>query len=339
MPSLLDELSAEMLPAIEQEMLATFNDGFPAQFGLMHSMLAYHLGWQETTGRNTARGKRIRPLTLLLGTMAVEGDWRAALPAAAAVEFLHNFSLIHDDIEDRSEFRHGRLTLWKKVGVAQSINAGDALFSLAFLTLQRLSMPISAESICEVYRVLGAACLNLTGGQSLDLDFEAAKDIEIQSYYTMIEGKTAALMRASTEIGAVLGSSDAAKRSALANFGHYLGLAFQTQDDLLGIWGETSATGKSAESDLVTGKKSLPVIYALQRDEQFKKRWNSGPIQAEEVGKIVADLDLIGARDYTQQQTDLFTQRALDYILYLPSDNKAVMALKSLAESLTRRRA
>ncbi|MGD0708434.1 MAG: polyprenyl synthetase family protein [Anaerolineaceae bacterium] len=339
MPNLLDEFSAEMLPAVEQEMLAALDDGFPAQFVFMHSMLAYHLGWQEMPDSHPAKGKRIRPLILLLSAIAVGGDWRPALPAAAAVEFLHNFSLIHDDIEDRGEFRHGRPALWKKEGVAQAINAGDALFSVAFLTLQRLAAPVSAEAVRAVYRVLGTACLNLTGGQSLDLDFEVARDIDVQDYWTMIEGKTAALMSAAAEIGALLGDGDAEKRAALAHFGHYLGLAFQTQDDQLGIWGETATTGKSAESDLVTGKKSLPVIYALQHDAEFKKRWNSGPIFVEEVSKIVADLDRIGAKDYTQQQTDTFTQKALDYILYLPQENKAVGALKSLAENLTRRRA
>jgi len=339
MPSLLDELSAEMLPAVEQEMHAAFEEGFPAQFGLMHSMLVYHMGWQDIPEGNATKGKRIRPLIVLLSAMAVGGDWRLALPAAAAVEFLHNFSLIHDDIEDKGDFRHGRLALWKKEGVAQAINAGDALFTVAFLTLQRLADPLSAQTVREAYQVLGKACLNLTGGQSLDLDFEVAKDIGVADYCTMIEGKTGALMSAAAELGALVGGGGTEKQSALAQFGRYLGLAFQVQDDLLGIWGEATAIGKSTESDLVAGKKSLPVIYALEQNEEFKRRWNSGPIHAEEVGKIVADLDQIGAKDYTQQQTDMFTHKALDYILYLPSDNKAVLALKSLAESLTRRRA
>jgi geranylgeranyl diphosphate synthase type I len=339
MPSFLDELSAEMLPAVEREMHAAFEDGFPQQFDLMQSMLAYHLGWQDNFASPTSKGKRIRPLMVLLSAAAVGGEWQAALPAAAAMEFLHNFSLIHDDIEDKGDVRHGRPALWKKDGIAQAINAGDALFTVAFLALQRLAKPVSAQTIKEAYQVLGTACLNLTGGQSLDLDFETAGDIVVEDYCTMIEGKTGALMSAATELGALLGGADGEKRSAFAQFGRYLGLAFQVQDDLLGIWGEAAAMGKSTESDLVAGKKSLPVIYALQHDESFKTRWNSGPIRAEEVSTIVAELDRIGARDYTQQQTDTFTHKALDYILYLPQDNKAVGALKSLAENLTRRRA
>ena len=147
MPSLLDEFSAEMLPAVEQEMHATLDDGFPRNLVLcIPCWPIIWVGRKRQIG-HPAKGKRIRPLIVLLSAIAVGGDWRPALPAAAAVEFLHNFSLIHDDIEDRGEFRHGRLALWKKEGMAQAINAGDALFSVAFLTLQRLAAPVSAEAV------------------------------------------------------------------------------------------------------------------------------------------------------------------------------------------------
>jgi geranylgeranyl diphosphate synthase type I len=229
--------------------------------------MRYHLGWEDREGRPTASrgGKLLRPGFCLLSCEAVGGDWRAALPAAASLELLHNFTLIHDDIEDASPERHGRETVWRIWGVAQAINAGDGMLALAHATMLQLDARAHPpERIVRAARLLDEATLRLCEGQHRDL--AGAEATTLDGYLSMIEGKTGALLAACCAIGALLGGADDSTIAGLQEFGRRLGLAFQIRDDVLGIWGYEEVIGKPAD-DLRNGKRSYPVIAALERSE------------------------------------------------------------------------
>ncbi len=282
-------------------------------------------------------GKRIRPLLVLLTCSSAGGDWSQALPGATAVELVHNFSLIHDDIEDHSTLRRGRSTVWNKWGISQAINAGDAMFALAHLEAIRLSRTVSESIGLKAVEILQSTCLHLTHGQYLDLAYESRDDLTIDDYWPMVEGKTAALMAASTELGALAAFSSDSLSSIYRKFGWLLGLAFQVQDDLLGIWGNSSLTGKSSQSDLVTGKMTLPVVYGLSKNGNFAKRWKLGPIQAEEVMDVIMLLENDGGKDYTQSQASKLLNAALIELENAQPSGIDAEALKNLAISLVDR--
>jgi geranylgeranyl diphosphate synthase type I len=274
-------------------------------------MLTYHMGWEGEGAGIEARGKRIRPALVLLSCSATGGDWHSALPAAAAVEFLHNFSLVHDDIQDNSDMRRGRPTVWVKWGIAQAINTGDLLFTLANKALLRLRETSREPFVLDACAIFQEACRKLTYGQHLDISFETQKDVSPEAYWLMVSGKTAALLSACCEIGALLGGADANGQSAFCTFGENLGLAFQAQDDILGIWGDAARIGKSTESDLVTGKKTLPVLYGDKCGGAFAARWRLGSVTPAEVPELVDMLEDEGVRATTQADVDRLTADAL----------------------------
>jgi geranylgeranyl diphosphate synthase type I len=342
----LEACEAEMLTAVEDELRACVAaaDGFGlAEYA---HMLAYHLGWEGEGAGPKARGKRVRPMLLLLSAASAGGDWRAALPAAAAVELVHNFSLIHDDIQDHSALRRGRPTLWARWNVAQAINAGDALFALAHLALDRLDARIPPAQALAAHAILPRACLALTKGQYLDLSYEGRADLTAADYWPMIGGKTAALLAACAELGALLAGAGDDARRAYACFGEQVGLAFQVYDDYLGIWGDAALTGKSAESDLLAGKKSLPVLYALEQHGDFAARWRQGPLTAEELPALTLQLEVEGAREFVQREADRLTEAALaelrrarEFRAPARPDAETGAALEELARRLITRKA
>jgi len=280
-----------------------------------HEMLTYHMGWTGEGAGPEATGKRIRPLLVLLTTASCEADhsssttWQSALPAAAAVELVHNFSLVHDDIQDNSPKRRGRDTAWVKWGAPMAINAGDALFVMSNQAIIDLKNNYPAEVVVKAAEILHNTCLELTRGQFLDMSYEERKDLGVEDYWPMISGKTSALLSACCHIGALLGGADEDKQEAYRSFGHFLGLAFQVQDDILGIWGDEKATGKSVASDLVEGKNSLPVLAGLRKKGKFAERWAQGPIKPEEVeelARVLASEDGYGfAKEASIQMTDM----------------------------------
>lgn len=332
------ELTEIMLSSIEEELQQSVSLARNNETDLLHHMLSYHMGWAGAEAEAEARGKRIRPLLLLLTCSAAGGDWKKALPASAAVELVHNFSLIHDDIQDNSPLRRGRTTLWKEWGIAQALNAGDAMFTLAHLALLRLDEQSSPGIVIKAARILQNACLQLTQGQYLDLDYETRKDLSIDDYWPMVKTKTAALLAACTELGALVACSSEVCQKQYRQFGISLGLAFQVQDDLLGIWGDGMVTGKSAESDLVSGKKSLPVLYGINQRGKFYKRWTQGPFKPEEVSDLAALLETEGARRYTEEKANHLTAEALLTLDQVKPVGLAGETLKSLAVKLLKRK-
>ncbi len=272
-------------------------------------MLTYHMGWTGEGAGPEATGKRIRPLLVLLTSASAGGDWQSAVPAAAAVELLHNFSLVHDDIQDNSAKRRGRPATWIKWGMPQAINAGDGLFVLSSLAITDLIGAYPAETVVQAAQILHNTSLELTRGQYLDISYEKRADLGVEDYWPMISGKTAALLASCCEIGALLGGADESTREAYRSFGQYLGLAFQVQDDILGIWGDEAVTGKSAASDLLEGKKTLPVLAGLGKKGKFAERWAQGPIKPEEVEELArllaSESAYTAAHEAAKQMTDM----------------------------------
>ncbi len=233
----------------------------------LYAMLRYHFGWMEQDGRPAAHalGKAIRPTLCLLACEAVGGQWERALPAAAALELIHNFSLIHDDIQDGDQQRHHRPTVWAVWGQPQAINAGDAAFALSGIAIESLrEQGYPAETALTIWQLLNAATLRLVEGQYLDLSFEQRMDVTVDEYLAMIARKTGALIETAAYVGALLGGASEQLMNHLRWYGRALGLAFQIGDDLLGIWGASAETGKPVAADLRRRKKSLPIVYAFQ---------------------------------------------------------------------------
>lgn len=323
---------ARWLPAVEDEMRAIVAAPDLHAFAGLYGMIYYHLGWADT-GFNSASvpaGKRIRPMLCLLACEGAGGDPEAVLPAAAALELLHNFSLIHDDIEDGSDLRRGRPTLWKVWGVPKAINAGDTLYTLAHSAFHRMGdrgVPIDRQ--VEAHLRFCQTCARLTHGQHLDLDFESRDRVTVDEYIAMIEGKTAALLAGSVAIGAIIAGSS--HDSRYAEFGLKLGLAFQIQDDLLGIWGDPAVTGKSAASDIASRKKSLPVLYGLENSRELRELYAAPEIDVE---KAVELLELAGAKEYAAQIANDYTQHAMAALDAAGPQGEAGAALRELAASL-----
>ena len=345
----LEYLSNRMLPAIESELkriVARLDTPRTRPFA---EMLTYHMGWSGEGSGTEATGKRIRPLLVLLTcaasskssekTEAEAETWKRALPAAACIELIHNFSLVHDDIQDGSDLRRGHLTVWKKWGMPQAVNLGDALFILAHMSLLETQDTFPLEKVLQAGSIINEACLALSSGQFMDISYEKRTDLVAEDYWPMISGKTAALLSACTQVGAFLGDSDEQTLASYRCFGHYLGLAFQVQDDYLGIWGDSALTGKSTESDVVAGKKSLPVLYGLAKNEAFAQRWAQGPIHSDEVGQLSEQLAIEGAKLYTQEAADQMTDLALQSLRAAEPQGEAGEALFELARMLVSRKA
>jgi geranylgeranyl diphosphate synthase type I len=304
---------ATLIADTEAEILRLVGDRDPSTRGV-YEMVRYHLGLD---GSGAPAGKRMRPLLGLLAYASIAGDHRAALPGAAAVELGHNFSLVHDDIEDRDEERRHRPTVWKVYGIPQAINTGDTLFTLSRIALHRLTdLGFSDSKVLRLMRLYDETCLQLCEGQYIDIwTTEHAETMSVELYFDMIGRKTASLISAAIEAGALLATDDEDVIRRYARFGWALGIAFQLNDDLLGIWGAEDSTGKEP-SDLARHKKTLPVIYAFERvgpDERkdLERLYRNGKPTPQEVAEAVAILERTGAREYTRDQALRYRDEAL----------------------------
>ncbi len=337
-PIELTQYQQRLQPAIEDALRQAVLGRISDDYAPLRTMLAYHLGWEGEGAGADAQGKRIRPLLVLLSCAAAGGEWRQALPAATAVELIHNFSLIHDDIQDGSALRRGRATVWVKWGVAQAINAGDLMFILAHLALLELEAACGAATTLQASRLLHQGCVRLTQGQYLDLHNETVARPTIEDYWFMVEGKTASLLGCCTELGALVAGVSDQRRQAFRDYGYNLGLAFQVLDDWLGIWGDSQQTGKSIESDLVSGKKTLPVLYALVKNGPFAKTWQNGANAVEQVPHLAALLTDEGASEFTLAEADRLTKQANAALeAALPRESDSGIALRQLTAHLLRR--
>lgn len=303
---------ATYLPWIEAEMCAVLTAPDAPVAG-HYNIMQYHLGWLNPDLRpaNAPAGKRIRPMLCLLACAAAGGDPRHAAPAGAGLELLHNFSLLHDDIEDHSATRRHRPTAWTIFGMPLACNAGDGMFSaahLAFFRLERYGVPV--ERLVAALRCFDEMCLALTEGQFLDMAFESRSDVTPDEYFRMIAGKTGALLAAAPAIGALVAGAAPEVVAAYRAYGAALGRAFQLQDDILGIWGAESETGKSAASDILSKKKSLPVLHALahpQVGSRLRALYAGPAFTPADVPVVLALLDQTGARAQAQAEVQAAT--------------------------------
>lgn len=304
---------ATLIADTEAEILRLVADRDASTRGL-YEMLRYHLGLD---GSGAPAGKRMRPLLGLLAYASIAGDHRRALPGAAAVELGHNFSLVHDDIEDGDRERRHRPTLWTVHGIPQAINAGDALFTLSRVALHRLTdLGFPDSTVLRLMRLYDETCLALCEGQFIDIWAAEHDDgMSVELYFDMIGRKTAALIAAAIEAGALLATDDENVIARYRGFGWALGLAFQLNDDLLGIWGQERATGKEP-SDLARHKKTLPVLYAFEHAcpedrARLEALYRIPEPEPPEVAEMIAILERSGAGDYTRTEARRYRDQAL----------------------------
>ena len=342
-PNSFDRFAQRWLPLLEAEMrsVLTGRDAAPAQH---YQMMHYHMGWLDEAFQpgSFETGKRIRPMLCLLACEAVGGDPATALPAAAAVEILHNFSLIHDDIEDGDKTRRHRPTVWKRWGVPQAINAGDGMFALAFTSLLNSSgWGVADRAVLAALTRFAACCAALTEGQHLDLRFEQQQSVAVADYLRMIEGKTASLVAASLSIGALLGGATRECDNALYRFGLHIGLAFQIRDDILGIWGDPALTGKAAGNDILRRKKSLPLLYALEDQgvgQTLTERMGKS-MHKNDLPEILALLAAANARSFAEEEVRTHHQQGLAALQEALGPSALDSPLRLLADDLLGRKA
>lgn len=332
---------ASMIPAVEAEMQKVLR---PADGGAapLYTMMHYHMGWTDERGRtaDVKAGKRIRPVLLLLSCGAAGSRWQTALPAGAAVELLHNFTLIHDDIQDASPMRRGRDTVWKIWGVPHAINSGDSMFALAHDALYRLTeRSVSPQVIIRAAQRFDQTCVALTQGQYRDMAFETRATVKVDEYLEMIGGKTAALLALCGELGALIAGVDDELVRHYATFARDLGLAFQVKDDILGIWGDEEQIGKSAATDIETRKKTLPVLYGLERSQELRELYARPENHSRFVSRVVQLLDDCHAREFARTQAKEYSKSALEHLEASGAKGSAGAALHQLADRLLQREA
>ena len=334
---LLDDIETEMSSVIDER-------GGHAR--PLYEMLAYHLG---IDGKSGPQGKRMRPLLGLLAYQSLTGDYRPALPGAAAVELGHNFSLVHDDIEDADAERRHRPTLWAIWGVPLAINAGDALFALSRLALYRLLEDgFSERRVLALMRVYDETCLALCEGQYLDITFERQSEVSVEAYLEMIGKKTAALVGASVQAGAILATDDGEVVEAYRRFGYDLGMAFQMADDVKGSFWSTADSGKPMAGDVRKRKKTLPIVWALEHaSERDRERLAAiyhapdgasadgvAPVGDDEVAEVLEILERSGAREHTLTEARRYRDLALGHVDTLPCADDRKVELTELVRSV-----
>ena len=296
----------------------------------MRRIAGYHFGWWDAEGEpvSSDSGKALRPALVLLSAEAAGGDPAEAVASAVAVELVHNFSLLHDDVMDGDTTRRHRPTAWTVFGTGAAVLAGDALLTLAY-----------EELTAEGARLLSQGVLDLLEGQATDLDFEQRDDVTPAECVRMASGKTAALIGAACEIGALHGTRPAPR---FGTFGRALGLAFQHVDDLLGIWGDPAETGKPVYSDLQNRKKSLPVVTALRSGtpagaELARLYASTDPLDDAELAHAAALVEAAGGRQWSQAQATALAAKALRELATVNPVPRPAAELAALARLITTR--
>jgi geranylgeranyl diphosphate synthase type I len=319
----------------------TLTEGRPA---LLYRMMRYHLGWEDAQGRptETAGGKALRPSLCLWACEALGGERRKCLAAAVALELTHNFSLVHDDIQDGDRERRHRPTVWAVWGQGQAINAGDSLATLARLVLVRLAEAgIEPAAVVRACRILDEACLAMIEGQCLDLEFEDRAHVSLDEYLDMIEKKSGALFGAALHLGALTAGADEALGERFGRAGRLLGTAFQVRDDLLGVWGRRDVTGKPEAADIRRRKKTLPLLYAQTAAagdrEALASIYRRQSLDEDDVQQVMGILERAGAYEYCQDMARRRLDEALAELAGTAITPAAYCDLREVADFLLER--
>ncbi|MFG2722743.1 family 2 encapsulin nanocompartment cargo protein polyprenyl transferase [Streptomyces sp. NPDC048416] len=309
--------------------------------GSMRRVAGYHFGWERADGAPAGAhaGKAIRPALVLATAAALGvGGAESAVRAATAVELVHTFTLLHDDVIDQDATRHHRPTAWTVFGTADAIVVGDALLALALRLIADDPHPAATAASAR----LTDCVIELCAGQQADCAFErrGPQDVSLDECLSMAMAKTGALLGCACAIGALYAGAGDEEVAAMDAFGREAGLAFQLIDDLIGIWGDTGHTGKPAGADLAAHKKSLPVVAALGSGTPAAAELAElyrGPMGAEEVGRAADAVDRAGGRDWAQIHAADRMARAVDHLARAVPDLTAAGELLALAEFVTRR--
>lgn len=303
----------------------------------------YHLGWAEADGTpaRSDSGKGVRPALALLSSEAAGADGSTSLPGGAAVELVHNFSLLHDDVMDGDRERRHRPTAWTVFGVGAAIIAGDALHTLAHQLLLEVDGPQGMAGASSLARATGA----MIAGQADDMAFETEDSVSVESCLSMEAAKTGAILACASSIGAVLACAGPDVVGALHDYGLHLGQSFQAVDDLLGIWGDPARTGKPVASDLRQHKKSLPVVAAVAgaaergggAPEELAALLADPHPSEETLARAVALLEACGGRDRTLEEARRHLDLALAALDRAPLSAEPAAELAALARFVTDR--
>ncbi|MFI6446325.1 family 2 encapsulin nanocompartment cargo protein polyprenyl transferase [Kitasatospora sp. NPDC050543] len=306
----------------------------------MRRVAGYHFGWWEPDGSPATAdpGKAIRPALVLAATHALGGRPADAVAAAAAVELIHNFTLLHDDVIDRDGTRRHRPTAWRVFGTTEAILAGDAMHSLALRTLAQDTHPAAQAAI----RRLTDCVVELCEGQQADCAFEQRGDVTLAECLAMAEAKTGALLGCACALGALYAGAGEEAARAMDAFGRQIGLAFQLIDDLIGIWGDPAVTGKPVGADLAARKKSLPVVAALGSGT------SDGAVLAglyalerrltpQELVRCASAVEGAGGRGWAQSESCERMAEAIAHLADAVPEPSAADELLALAELVTRR--
>lgn len=350
MPNTVKNAHAQRMRALEQQIdasLASLHSTAP----LMEQMVRYSLGLVNAQGeatdeetRQQVQGKRIRPQIAMLVAEAVSGSFQAAVPVATAIELLHNFTLIHDDIQDRSPNRRHRPTVWRIWGDAQAINAGDAMFAVSQLSLLETAPHVDVYALRTLIDQFNRCTIDIVRGQVQDLGNEGRPNVTSADYLEMIGGKTAAILRYSAWAGATAAGADKATATRLGEMGHAIGMGFQIRDDILGIWGPGDITGKDPADDLRRRKQSLPVLLlrdAAGQDDiaRLQEIYASESVSEEHVSELMDMLAKHDVQARTEKHAEAEHQKALQILndVFGDSDAAAVQELRDLVTQLTDR--
>jgi geranylgeranyl diphosphate synthase type I len=282
----------------------------------VYSLLRYCMGWEDINGDkiSSSSGKRLRPSLCMFACDAVGGDIQSAIYASASIELIHNFSLIHDEVQDFDEIRHHRPTLWSLYGSQKALLAGNIMHVISH-DIFRLSGDREFYHFRPASKLIGNACLDMIEGQYLDILYENAQSITIEQYLRMISLKTGALIRCSINLGALIGTTNRDIQNQLKISGESLGYAFQIRDDILGIWGQEKTTGKPVGVDIIRKKKSLPIIHAMNANHgkyslELREIYQSENIGDFQVNRVLEIMDNVGTLEFARQMTKKYTKKA-----------------------------
>ena len=308
----------------------------------VYNLLRYYMGWVDEHGYPSAgmEGKALRPTLCLFACEAVGGTPGMAMPAAVALEFIHIFSLIHDDIQDEDETRHNRKTLWKLWGVPKALVAGNVLRVVADQALHKLvHAGLEHDRALSAMGLLTEAYLEMIEGQYLDLSFEGRTDVGVDDYFQMISRKTGALIRCSMALGAVVGSDDPEVAGAFRECGSALGYVFQIRDDVLGVWGEEERTGKPVGADIRRKKNSYPVVYAKENAQQrdvkrLTEIYEKDSVDDADVVTVLDVMDRANVKWHAQNNAASYAEAALDSISHVELSRESRQEIEDLTRFL-----
>jgi len=305
---------AEILERAREAVLPAMRQAVGQLAPNIRQLVSYHLGWADAEGHpcSAPAGKGIRPALAILSAEAAWADPQVGVPGGAAVELVHNFSLVHDDLMDGDLERHHRPTVWALWGTGAAVVVGDALATMATQVL--LSTPNPAAPAAAA--ALSEATAEMIAGQADDLAFESRRSVSVEECMAMSTAKTGALLGCAASIGAILAGAPPATVRALRDYGRHLGVAFQAVDDLLGIWGDPATTGKPVGNDLRQRKKSMPVVAALAAGDDEAKELGQlltaeEPLTQEQVERATWLVEACGGRDWTAARAKAHLDSAL----------------------------